>query len=129
MSGKKEKEEQEKKKQQQQTVQHGPNVPSDMIRVTRKYRGDRCGGRCAGARKATRDCTGCDCCGLIGGRKKRKTKRKKKKKNKTKKKSKRKRRKTLKKNKYQDKCVMFFKKYHKITEKKALKLCKKMFKK
>lgn len=48
---------------------------------------------------------------------------------KTNKKSKRKGRKTLKKNKYQHKCVKFFKKYHKITEKKALKLCKKMFKK
>ena len=57
---------------------------------------------------------------------KRKTKKINKKSNK---KSKRKRRKTLKKNKYQHKCVMFFKKYHKITEKKALKLCKKMFKK
>ena len=62
-----------------------------------------------------------------GGKRHKKTKNNKK--IKTKKKSKRKKRKTLKKNKYQNKCVKFFKKYHKTTEKKALKLCKKMFKK
>tara|TARA_Y100000816_G_C26097336_1_gene580931 strand:+ start:2195 stop:2704 length:510 start_codon:yes stop_codon:yes gene_type:complete len=61
-----------------------------------------------------------------GGKRRKKRKNKKKK---TKKKSKRKRRKTLKKNKYQNKCVKFFKKYHKTTEKKALNMCKKMFKK